>query len=191
MPSVSGQVLFNSVNTSPTTGNIITSGVQIVLVKTTSNVGLIIKSDSSGNYVFNNVPAGNYKIVETFGTATTLTSPGDFNTAEVFGTINPNDPPITAMPSPPAQANIVQSLTPNTISITVGTLNITGQNFVDAPTQDIHITKLDLSLIGSNILTGANNGTWGSWAPGTAQATAPYPLSVPGFTYVLSSSTLP
>ncbi len=195
MPSVSGQVLFNSVNTSPTTGNVITSGVQIALVNTTSNVGLIIKSDSSGNYVFNNVSAGNYKIVEAFGTTTTLTSPGDFNTATVVGTINPNDPPITAMPSPPAQANIVQSLTPNTIFITVGTLNITGQNFVDAPTQDIPITKLDLSLIGSNILTGANNGTWGSWSVGTAQgtapATAPYPLNVPGFTYVLPSSSLP
>lgn len=195
MPTISGQVLFNTTNTAPTTGVAITTGVPIALVNTSTNVGLVIKSDSSGNYVFNNVPAGSYKIVEAYGTATTITSPGDFTTAAAVGTIIPADPPITAMPSPPSQANLSQSLTPNTRFVTVAAANITGQNFVDAPVQDIPITKLDISLVGSNSLTGANNGNWGTLPAGTAQGTspasAPYPANVPGFTFVQPTANAP
>lgn len=193
MPTVSGQVLFNTNNASPTTGTAV-PGVQIAIVNSTGT-GLVIDTDSSGNYSFSNVPAGSYAVIETFGTTSSGTSPGDFVNATIVSGVFPSDPPIGFMPSPPAQANDIQSLSQNTRIVTVAAANLTGQNFVDGPIQDIPIRKLDLTLVGSNMITSANNGDWGTLpngsVPDTAPATAPYPGVVPGFAYALPSATTP
>lgn len=194
MPSISGQVRFNVTNSSPTTGTAV-PGVQIALVDSSGN-GLVIDTDASGNYFFGTVPAGGYAIVEAFGSTSSGISPGDFSNAAPLVGVAPADPPITFMPSPPASANFVQSLSPNVITpVTIVAGNISGQNFVDGPVKDLPITKLDMTLVGSNVITSANNGDWGTLPNGTvaasAEASTPYPGVVPGFSYVLPGASSP
>ncbi len=195
MPSISGQVLFNVTNSTPSTGTPV-SGVQIALVDNSNGNGLIIDTDSSGNYLFNNVNSGSYTIVECFGESSSGVSPGDFSTATTLTSLTPADPGIGNVPSPPASANAVQSLSRNTITpVTVVASNITGQNFVDSPVNNVPLPALDTTLVGSNLVTDAANGTWGTLPNGTIvpsqPVTIPYPGVVQGFNFVQATTLSP
>lgn len=123
MPIVSGRVLFNTANASTTTGTGV-ANIPIVL-RDISGLGVVVLTDATGAFVFNNVPNGTYTLVEAFGTTGGVASPGDFSLATAIPAPTPKDPPITSMPSPPAAANSVQSLSANTINLSV-TANLTG-----------------------------------------------------------------
>lgn len=193
MAIISGSVLFNVTNSAPTTGTP-NPGVPIVLWSSTTGKGLAIKTDASGNFVFNNVPDDTYKLVESWGATTTITSPGDYASAATMSEPTPQDPPIGNVPSPPVTANMVQSLSPNTRNLNV-TGNLSGQNFVDGPVQDVPLPALDTTLIGGNLITAADGGTWGTLPAGTAvnqsPPSAPYAGVVPQFGYQQAGATAP
>lgn len=193
MPNISGSVLFNVNNGAPTTGTGV-ANIPVVLQNVDTGVGMVVLTAANGTYTFTNVPAGNYRIVESYSATGGVATPADFTNAAAIPEPTPEDPPVSAIPSPPANTNRVQSLTPNTLLVTVGTANLANQNFVDGPVRDV---PLDLSTcltpIGDNLITAADNGTWGSNPPGTPKDThpnpEPYPGVVPGFGYQLTGPT--
>lgn len=186
MSSISGRLFFNPTRVTVNTGATI-SGVPIILQDTNSNIGKVVLSDLNGNYRFNNVPNGSYRVVEGWGTSGGVTSPGDFLTASVIPQPTPKDPPVSQVVSPPATTNIITSMTPNTLFVTVTGPDITTLNFNDGPTNNTPLPLNGVSVIGSNLVTACDNGTWGALPVGTpsntAPATAPYPGNVPGFNY--------
>ncbi|WP_331666829.1 hypothetical protein [Lacrimispora sp.] len=87
-------------------------------------------------------------------------------------------------------------LTPNTILITVTGADITNQNILNGPVIYTPITTiLDpcTTVSNTNLITDADNGTFGFFPPGTpantGPAVAPYPNVTPDFTYVVPDPT--
>ncbi len=197
MPSISGVIAYDSANTytfpnAAPAGRI--TGVPIVLQDTNTGVGLTILTDSLGAFTFNSVPAGNYILIEAWGATGAIASPGDFSTATVISSPTPQDPPINKAPSPPATATRLQSLTRNTIPLTVTIPNLTNQNFVDGPIIETPIALRESSIVGNNLIIDAENGRWGTLPNGAQNqlipATAPYLGIVPSETYFASPSTI-
>lgn len=195
MPDVSGSVLYNVTNTSPSTGNAI-SNVPVVLWNAANGSGLAVLTASDGTFTFNNVGNGSYRLVEAWGTTiTSQTSPANFNNAVAAPAPTPQDPPSGSVPNPPATANAVQSLSPNTRTITMSGSNITGQVFIDGPVANRALPAGNISPYGSNLLTSAASGTWGTLPAGSAAnsspANAPYPGVVPDFGYLQAGPSAP
>ncbi|MEG0872938.1 MAG: hypothetical protein RSE00_00800 [Clostridia bacterium] len=186
MPNVSGLVAYNNAHI-PTPG-INMPGIPVALFNTSTGMGSVAITDASGAYLFTNVPAGNYNIIESWGTPGTL-SPVNFSTTQsAMSQPAEVEPPLSALTfAPPALADALDAVTPNLIKIIVAGVDISNENFIDGP---VGIKPLDFSgvfLTGSNLITAADNGTMGSFAPGTAvmttNPTEPYPGVTPGFVY--------
>ncbi|MGL5327847.1 MAG: hypothetical protein ACRDD7_01175 [Peptostreptococcaceae bacterium] len=190
MPTISGVLAYDP-NNSYTFPNAAPAqrivGVPIVLQDTSTNRSLTVLTDATGAFSFINVPAGSYILVESWGATGGITSPGDFTNAVVNTPPTPLDPPITQAPNPPATATRLQSLTRNTIPLTVTTANLTGQNFVDGPITEQPLVLQDASMIGPNLITVAQSGEWGTLPAGTTNglipAIEPYPGVVPSEVY--------
>ncbi|MGL5331050.1 MAG: hypothetical protein ACRDD7_17440 [Peptostreptococcaceae bacterium] len=197
MPTISGVLAYDLANVysfpnPPPAGRI--AGVPIVLQDTVTNNSLTVLTDAAGAFSFLNVPAGTYNLVEAWGATGGVASPGDFNTASVAAPPTPLDPPITQVSNPPATATRLQSLTRNTIPLTVTTSNLTGQNFVDGPIIEQPLLLSGTTIIGSNLITDAQTGQWGTLPNGSANqlipATEPYPGVSPSETYVANPATI-
>lgn len=201
--NVSGQVVFNP-NSQPNQpgadqgiGGIAVAlqlqGNTSIIGQVTEN-GIVVNTDASGNFQFTNVPAGTYRVVEAAGYAGTISTTGDWaeNTSIA---VTPADPPITAITSPPVEANRVNSLSPNTLYVTVGAADISGLRFVDAPVEDVPLQLNTFRTTGSNLITAAASGTFGEFPNGTAvetsAATAPYTDFDTDFEYVQFNSSEP
>ncbi|MEG1500996.1 MAG: hypothetical protein RR396_03490, partial [Clostridiales bacterium] len=136
---------------------------------------------------------GNYDLIESWGIPG-LPTPINFATATAMAQPPEVEPPLSAVPIiPPALADKLNALSPNLLKIVVGSLNLTGQNFYDAPIGNKPLTFTGITFLGGNIITAADNGTWGSYPGGqpinSTLPSDPYPGVTPGFTY--STSTLP
>ncbi|MCC3868660.1 DUF11 domain-containing protein, partial [Terrisporobacter mayombei] len=197
MTTVSGQVIFDRDRSSTiNTGDSGIANVPVVLQNTSTEVRLVVLTDTSGNYSFINVPNGSYRIVEAFGTTGGVPTPGDFTNA-VFGSVpTATVPPISFVTNPPSGTTNLDCTTPNTLLITVTGTDITNQNILNGPVIYTHIqTILDSCTTVSNInlITDADNGTFGFFEPGTpantGPATAPFPGVTPDFTYVVPDPT--
>ncbi len=82
MANISGRIVFDRDRSATiTSGDSGISNIPIVLPNITTNVRLTVLTDTNGNYVFINVPNGQYRIVESYGTTGGVASPGDFNNA--------------------------------------------------------------------------------------------------------------
>ena len=68
MPTISGSLLFDRTRTASSTGLTGIAGVTIALQNTSTWETLTVLTSSNGSYSFINVPAGNYQIVEAYGT---------------------------------------------------------------------------------------------------------------------------
>ena len=196
MATVSGRVVFDR-NRSATidAGDSGIANVPVVLQNTATNVGLAVLTDANGNYSFINVPNGNYRIVEAFGTGGVPT-PGNFATAVVIPIPVGANPPISFATNPPPGSTNLDSLTPDTLFVTVTGADLTNENFLNGPVIYTPIqTILDPCTTVSNInlITDADNGTFGFFPPGTPANTGapvePYPGVTPDFTYVLPDPT--
>lgn len=155
------------------------SNIPIVIQDTTTGVGIVVLTDTNGNYVVNNVPAGSYRVVEAYGATGGVASPADFTGAAIIAVPTPKDPPLSAMPLPIiAGTNQVDSLSPNTANITVTTSTVT-RNFIDSSIVNTPLSLPAGITYGSNILINAGNGIWGTLPAGTAAGTIPptYPYS--------------
>lgn len=197
MATISGRVVFDrdrSATINP--GDSGLANVPVVLQNTTTNVGLVVLTDANGNYSFINVPNGDYRIVEAFGTSGGVPTPGDFSTAVVIPVPTGVNPPISFATNPPPGSTNLDSLTPDTLLVTVTGADLTNENFLNGPVIYTPIqTILDPCTTVSNInlITDADNGTFGFFPPGTppntGPATAPYPNVTPDFTYVVPDPT--
>ncbi|CEO28038.1 SdrD B-like domain-containing protein [Paraclostridium sordellii] len=197
MATVSGQVVFDK-NRSSTfdSGDTGIANVPVVLQNIATGARLVVLTDSTGNYSFINVPNGNYRIVEAFGTTGGVSTPGDFANAVSGPVPTATVPPISFTINPPPAATNLDCTTPNTLLITVVGSDITNQNILNGPViytpiQDILDSCTTVSNI--NLITDADNGTFGFFPPGTpantGPATAPYPNVTPDFTYVVPDPT--
>lgn len=69
MATISGRVIFDRDRSlTVSTGDSGIAGIPVVLQNTATGVRLTVLTDANGNYSFINVPNGNYRIVEAYGT---------------------------------------------------------------------------------------------------------------------------
>lgn len=193
MATISGRVIFDrDRSASFSSGDSGIAGIPVVLQNTATNVRLTVLTDASGNYTFLNVPNGDYRIVESFGTAGGAPTPGNFQNAAAGSIPQGINPPVSAVTSPPAGTTDLDAVTPNTLLVTVTGEYLTNQNFYNGPVIYTPIEALldQCAIIsGENLIEAADNGTFGSFPAGTpantGAPTEPYPDVTPDFTYVL------
>ncbi|MEF9939765.1 MAG: hypothetical protein RR768_06580 [Clostridium sp.] len=191
MANVSGLVYYDPTFSSiPGTG---IPNVPVALYSPGSGIGAVALTDATGAYTFTGVPAGNYNLIESWGTAGAIT-PVNFTTAAAMAQPPEVEPPLSAVPViPPALADKLNALSPNLLNVTVGSGNITGQNFYDAPIGNKPLSFSGVNFLGGNLITAADNGTWGTYPAGQAINSTlpsdPYTGVTPGFTY--TTSTVP
>ncbi|MEG2454039.1 MAG: hypothetical protein RSB20_04155, partial [Clostridia bacterium] len=165
----------------------------VALYDTTTGKGAVALTDATGAYLFTNVPAGNYSVIECWGTAG-LPSPIDFGATQVaMSQPKEAEPPLSIVTVPvPVLADKLCAINPNLQKIVVTTTNVGNILFFDAAVGNKPLTFTGVNFIGSNLITVADNGTWGANAPGTPimtiPATDPYPGVSPGFVYVNSAT---
>ena len=192
MPTVSGRIFFDINRNAGIGGNVIgINDIPVALQNTDTLDTLVVLTNTTGGYEFRNVPAGNYKIVESYGLTGGVPAPGDFNTATVR-TIPPAQvPSVQMVPSVPAGASNIDCVTPNTIVITVSNTDIVNQHFYNGPVSYVPL-ELELDpcvlVFQDNLIQDADNGTFGSFAAGTVANSAPiespFPEVTPDLTYV-------
>ena len=193
MATISGRIIFDrDRSVTINSGDSGIANVPVVLQNINTTERLTVLTDSNGNYAFFNVPAGSYRIVESYGTTGGIPTPGDF-TAAVPGSVPPGvNPPITAVDNPPAGSTNLDSVTPDTLLVTVTGPDLTNQNFFNGPVIYTPVQAiLDPCAIisGENLINAADGGTFGTFPQGTpantGAPTEPYPGVTPDFTYVL------
>ncbi len=193
MATISGRVIFDrDRNVTVTSGDSGLANIPVVLQNVTTTERLTVLTDSNGNYSFLNVPNGSYRIVEAYGTPGGTATPGNFENASPGPIPQGANPSITAAPNPPAGANHLDAVTPNTLFVTVTGASVTNQNFFNGPVIYTPIeTILDPCAVisGGNLINAADKGTFGTFPQGTpantGAPTEPYPGVTPDFEYVL------
>ncbi|MEG0998917.1 MAG: SdrD B-like domain-containing protein [Clostridiales bacterium] len=190
MQNISGFVYYNPIQTpAPGTG---IANVPVALYNTTTGKAAVALTDATGAYTFTNVPPGSYNIIETWGTSG-LPTPVDYTANAVAMAMPPEiEPPLSAISvTPPALADALNAITPNLIKVVVTTIDLTGQNFYDGPVGNKALTFTGVNFLGSNLITAASNGTWGTFPGGqpimSTNPVDPYPGVTPGFTYTTSN----
>ncbi|MEG0803392.1 MAG: hypothetical protein RSF90_00400 [Pygmaiobacter sp.] len=186
MANVSGFVYYNpSRNAVPGTG---LKNIPVALYNTGTGTGIVALTDATGAYQFTNVPAGTYKIIETWGTPG-IATPASFAGAAAMALPPEVEPPLSVVtvPTPPL-ADALDAITPNLLNVTVASADVVAQNFYDGPVGNKALTLAGTTILGPNLITAAANGTWGVFPAGTPAgtttgATAPYPGVTTGFTY--------
>lgn len=193
MATISGRILFDrdrSVTISGGDAGI--AGIPVVLQNIDTNERLTVLTDSDGYYSFINVDNGDYRIVESYGAAGGVPTPGDFSAA-VPGSIPVGvNPPITSVANPPPGSTNLDALTPHHLFVTVTGDDLNNQNFFNGPVIYTPVeTILDACahISGDNLMEAADYGTFGAFPPGTPPNTGapeePYPGVTPDFVYVL------
>lgn len=193
MASVTGRVVFDrdrSASVSAQDTGI--ANIPVVLQEVSTGLRLTVLTDANGNYSFINVPDGQYRIVESYGQMGGVASPGDFEEAETGPVPLGVNPPVSSVNAPPPGTTNLDSVTPDTVFITVSGENVTGQNFLNGPVIYTPIEALvdDCAFLsGENLINAADNGTFGAFPQGTPANTGapeePYPGVTPDYTYVL------
>ena len=197
MATVSGRLVFDRNRSAsidgPDSG---LANVPIVLQNIATGVRLVVLTDAAGNYAFTNVPNGDYRIVEAFGTEGGVPTPGDFTNAVVGPVPTATVPPISFATNPPPAATNLDNTIPNTILITVTGADIPNQNMLNGPviyTPIQNILDECTTVSPVNLISDADNGTFGFFSPGTPANTGPdtnpYPGIAPDFTYVVPDPT--
>lgn len=194
--NITGSVIFN-INSQPNeaSGNQRIKGVPVAIqVRGDTNIegtfvgkGIVVLTNSDGNFAFRDVPKGSYRIVEAAGYTGEISNSGNWNYSKSIS-VTPNDPDIGLITSPPREANRVNSLSPNTVYVNVSNSNISNVKFVDAPVEDIYLELNNYVTIGNNLITAGNNGDFGMLPNGTpvdtSPITVPYSDFITTFKYV-------
>ncbi|MFV3010647.1 SdrD B-like domain-containing protein, partial [Clostridium botulinum] len=193
MATISGRVVFDRDRSATiNAGDSGIANVPVVLQNIATDVRLVALTDANGNYSFINVPNGSYRIVESYGTPGGVPTPGDFSTAVVGPVPMGVNPPISFVSNSPPGSTNLDCVTPNTLLVTVTGADLTNENFLDGPviyTPIQNILDTCVSVSNVNLITVADNGTFGFFPLGTPANTGapvePYPGVTPDFTYVL------
>ena len=158
MPTISGQVtLLNQMIHLPL------SDISIALFD--GQQTQVTKTDALGQFTFSEVSSGNYQVVEAFGQ-----SVGTFDTAPI-----PTDPDSNYLVSKGivndlSLANVVGSISPNTINITVGDQDLTGLIFQDLLMLRQPTSLRPYTIVGPNLLSNIDfDGSFGSYPVATKE----------------------
>ncbi|MEG2002153.1 MAG: SdrD B-like domain-containing protein [Clostridia bacterium] len=186
MPNVSGYVYYDPTRTgTPGTG---LKNVPVALYNASTGKGAVALTDATGAYLFTNVAAGTYKVIESWGTAGVPT-PVDFGLSQIPMAQPPEvEPPLSIVTVPVSPlGDVLNAVTPNLLNINVVAADLPNLNFYDAEVGDKPLVISGVALSGANLITAADNGTFGSVPGGTVISTtapvAPYPGVTPGFIY--------
>lgn len=193
MATVSGRVVFDRDRSAAvSSGDSGLANIPVVLQNFDTTARLTVLTDASGNYAFLNVPGGSYRIVESYGASGGVPSPGDFSAAAPGSIPQGVNPPISAASNPPPGSTNLDSVTPDTLLITVTGPDVTNQNFFNGPViyTPIQVILDPCTVVsGENLIQAADGGTFGFFPQGTpantGAPTEPYPDVTPDFTYVL------
>ncbi len=171
MPSISGSVIFDINRTA--TINQSDDGIEnvaIVLQDKNTNKRLTVLTNSDGYFRFDNVYSGEYRLVESYGQSDFVNSPGDFSKAIIKEVPIAKDPPISAVSYKPNGSTHIDSLSQNTIELTVIDSDINDLVFLDAPVRYTPIDSLLDSCVllkDENLISVGDVGTFGSYKPFT------------------------
>ena len=193
MPAVSGRLVFDINRNINIGGNVVgIENIPVVLQDTATGNALTVLTDLTGAYAFLNVPDGNYRIVEAYGLAGGVPTPGDFASATVQAILAAHTPPVGAVPSVPLGATNIDCVTPNTLLVTVSGTDVLNQYMFNGPVayESLALNIDPCTIISPiNLVTDVSNGTFGSFPAGnpanSGPAANPYPDAFPDFTYVV------
>ncbi|MEG2176586.1 MAG: carboxypeptidase regulatory-like domain-containing protein, partial [Oscillibacter sp.] len=109
--NISGFVYYDPTrNAVPGTG---LKNIPVALYNTGTGTGVVALTDATGAYQFTNVPAGTYKLVETWGTPGVAT-PVSFAAAVPMALPAEAEPPLSVVTvTPPPLATALDAITPN------------------------------------------------------------------------------
>ena len=174
MSTVTGKVIFNSTSSATVSDpeNIAIPNISVALLDSNNN-GLIIETDSEGIFTFINIPSGEYRLYEVALLKQTADNPGNFNESQEILFINESDPTVDQIKILPEGTNDIVSLSPNLVFITVENEDIKDLYFLDSPRILIYLPLNQYSVVGENLITAIDNGTWGSYPAGTSVGTSP------------------
>ena len=114
MANVSGRVVFDRDRSATiSSGDSGLANIPVVLQNINTNQALTVLTDAAGNYSFFNVPAGDYRIVESYGEPGGVPTPGDFAGAAARSVPQGANPPISAAANPPSGATNRRILEPS------------------------------------------------------------------------------
>lgn len=178
------------------------ANVPVVLQDTTTNSLLAVNTTANGEFEFQNVNDGTYRLVVVGDYAgNTETSPADFaNATAGQGAQQSSLPAYTVVPegNRVAGMNALNAVTPTTETVTVtSNQNVTAPTFFIGPVDNKALT-LDptITLDNTNLITNADNGTFGEIAqgsqPNSGPATNPYAAQnlTNDFTFVQENNTI-
>lgn len=198
MATISGNVIFDRDRSATvSSGDSGLENIPVVLQNLSTAERLTVLTDINGNYMFLNVPNGEYRIVESYGTPGGVPTPGNFSTAVAGSVPEGVNPPISVAPNPPTGSTNLDSVTPDTLLVTVSGSDLSNQNFLNGPVIYTPIQEiLDPCAIisGNNLIDVADDGTFGTFPQGTpantGAPTEPYPEVTPDFSYVLPNPAI-
>lgn len=155
------------------------SNVPIVLQNTTTNSLLAVNTSATGGFEFQNVNDGTYRLVIASGYSGSVeTSPADFTNATAGQAVQEATlPEYTVVPQANRVAgmNALNAVTPTTENVTVtSNQNVTAPTFFIGPVDNKALT-LDpaIKLENNNLITNADNGTFGDVAQGSQPNSGP------------------
>ena len=200
MPTVSGRLIYDDRRTAVKSSSYPgIANVPIALQNTTTGIMLAVLTDANGNYSFNNVPNGNYQIVERYGFTPASPTPGNFTMAIHGNFLNGGvTPPISYVNSLPPGTTNLDCITPNTILITISGTDSNNNYILNGPVKYTPINTImdsHVTILSVNLITSAANGTIGLFPAGTAVDTGagpinPYSNVGTGFIYTQPSTTM-
>jgi len=159
--------------------------VPVFLYNITTGFGIGVLTDNTGNFSFENVVDGDYRVVEAWGADTTNIGTADYNNAIVINAPISKDPPITAL-TIPYPASKLDSSSPNTIIVKVAGADIKDLFFFDAPIINRNLSIVG-NILGENLINSAGHGSYGEVPAGsnyqTIEETNPYPNILTGLKY--------
>ena len=191
--TISGRVLFDKERTANPPGTMTgIANVPVVLQNTMNIEILAVLTDANGNFAFTNVPDGDYQVMEAYGTPGAVPTPGNYLNAVTGLVLAATVPPISSAFNPPPGATHLDCLSPNTVAVTiVSNMSVTNLFILNGPVKYTPIdTDKDVDW-NVNLITAADNGSFGAFPAGTPANTsvpsAPYPTVIPDYAYVLTA----
>ena len=171
MAIISGRILFDRERTASAAGLMGINNALVILRNIATEEEIVTHTDINGNYSFV-VANGSYSI-------------------------QAGNPPISYVPDPPTGATNLDSITPNTLFVTVDNADYTGLNFLKGPViyKPIQLILDDcVVILDENLIDAADGGSMGTFPQGTYANTGvpnePYSGVVPDFNYVLPDSSI-
>ncbi|MDR1700772.1 MAG: DUF11 domain-containing protein, partial [Lachnoclostridium sp.] len=171
-------------------------GIPIVLQNTATDDMIAVLTDANGKYTFTNVPNGNYRVVEAYGTPA-VAAPGKFSDAVVGSPAVSAFPPISSIKNPTPGMTNLDATTPSTLVVNVNGADLTGQDILNGPVNYSPIQNImdsNVVIEPANLITEADNGSFGTFAQGTMPNTGanpnPYPDIGSGFEYAIPNSAV-